>query len=465
MEELESIDVGWSKIEFEKVSLGDPRLDRRLIKLAEQLSGNLQVPISHATGDWASAQGAYRLFDNDKVGAKEIFAPHQERTKERISHEDFILAIQDTTYLTFPYGKDIKGLGPVGDRVNDDRGLILHHTMAVTREGLPLGFLTQDIWTRPEAKPELHHKQRPFEEKESYRWVESIRETYRCVPPETTVVTVCDREADVYEFLQEADEQGFSVLVRASRDRGLADTPEERLFERLEKAEVLGTIELAVPRQGKRERTAILEIRSTVVTLRPTHRKNKKLNPLTISVVSVREVNCPPKEQPLVWRLLTNVPVGSFEDAVERINWYRRRWHIELCHRILKTGCTVEDCLLESVGGLTKYLALFSIIAWRIFWLTYMARLQPNASPDLVISKHEQQVLKCFAKAVPAAKRELRTVKETVLAIAMLGGFLNRKNDGPPGPTPIWRGWQLLQNLSLNFDLNAAAHIFNGKTT
>lgn len=455
------IDSGWSEIEFQDLSLGDKRLDKRLRKIAEQLSGKLQAPIYQAAGDWASAQAAYRLFENEKVKPEGIFSCHRERTKSRIEGESLILAIQDTTHITFSHGKSVEGLGLIGDRVSDARGLILHHTLATTAQGLPLGFLTQDIWTREgyNEQGEYESWKRPIEEKESNKWLEALRETAGAVPETTKVITVCDREADIYEFLQEATKLGSSILVRASADRRLENAQEQLLFERLSTAEVLGTIELSLPRYEKRERTAQLEVRLASVILSPPRRpKGSALTSLKFSAILVKEINCPAKEIPLEWKLITNVPTVSFEDAVERIRWYRSRWLIEVLHRILKTGCEVERCLLESVDGLAKYLSLFCVIAWRIFWLTYIARIQPNASADLVLSQHEQMVLQCFVKPSnrPSFKHNLSTAKEVVLAIAMLGGFLNRKNDGKPGPTPIWRGWQYLQYMALNFDQQRA---------
>jgi len=460
---MEAIDRGWSELEFEGLDLGDGRLEKRLMKVAEQLSSKLQSPIYDAAGDWASAKGAYRLFDNEKVSAEKIIEPHLTQTLSRIAKEEVVLAIQDTTFLTFSEGKKVKGLGPIGDSKTSAEGLILHHTLAVSESNLPLGLLTRKVWGRDgfSQQTEKERWRTPIENKESYRWIEALRETHRLVPQSTKVVTVCDREADIYEFLQEASLFNAQILIRASANRNLNDSGEQRFFERLKTLPVVGSIELSLPRHEKRDTKAILDVRLGSITFAPPERPGKsRLTPLTFFGILVTEPNPRDPKNPLEWKLITNVPTASFEDAVQRIVWYRLRWQIEVLHRILKTGCDVEGCLLESKDRIIRYLALFSVIAWRIFWLTHIARVEPNAPALSVVSKRELEVIRTFSRRVPENKKKLNTAKEVILAVAMLGGFLNRKNDGRPGPTPIWRGWQLVQQLAINLDRKEAKRVF-----
>lgn len=460
---MEAIDGGWSEIEFQGVSLGDKRLEKRLRSVAEQLSSKLQSPIYDAAGDWKSAKAAYRFFDNEKVTAAKLLAPHVSQTMSRIAKEEIILAIQDTTFFNFSQGKQGRGLGPIGDRQSKAEGLILHHTLAVSSSGLPLGILSQKIWAR-EGFNEQTEQERwatPIELKESYRWLEALRETDRLMPQSTKVITVCDREADIYEFLQEASLLDAHILIRASANRRLDDSAEEYFFDRLKTLPIVGSIELSLPQHEKRNRTVVCDVRLGAITLTPPARPGKStLTPLTFYGILVTEQNPTDKNEPLEWKLITNVPTTSFDEALERIRWYRLRWQIEVFHRILKTGCDVEGCLLEAKDRIVRYLVLFSIIAWRIFWLTHIARVNPNAPALSVISKQELDVLRTFTKPNPSLKKELSTAKEVVLAVAMLGGFLNRKNDGRPGPTPIWRGWQLLQQLAFNLNKSEAKKVF-----
>lgn len=460
---MEQLDQGWSEIEFSGLSLGDRRLEKRLCKVAEQLSSNLQAPIYAATNDWCSAKAAYRLFDNQKVTPERILKPHTAQATGKIAKEELVLAIQDTTFFNFSRGKKSKNLGPIGDSTSKAQGMILHHTLAVTPNNLPLGVLTQKIWVRDGFKEQTEEERwrTSIEDKESYKWLEALRETHRLVPKSTRVVTVCDRESDVYEFLQEATLLNAEILIRASADRKLAYTKEEHFFERLQNFPIIGSIELALPQDEKRGKKVCFDIRIGSITFAPPERAGKsKLTALTFYGVLVTEQNPVNEAEKLQWKLITNVPTLTLDDAIERVLWYRCRWQIEVYHRILKTGCEVEGCLLEDKKRIERYLVLFSIIAWRIFWMTHIARVEPKAPALDILAKQELDVLKVFTKPSPSFKTELATAKDVILAIAMLGGFLNRKNDGKPGPTPIWRGWQLIQQLAMNINKSQAKKVF-----
>ncbi len=463
MKEFENLDSGWSESEFQGLSFGDNRLERRMLKVAEQLSSNLQSPIYAATKDWASAKAAYRLFDNSKVTAENILEPHRAQTIARLNKEELVLAVQDTTYLNFSRGKQSKSLGPIGDSTTSAQGMILHHTLALTPENLPLGVMTQKIWVREgiSEKTEYEKKKTPIEEKESYKWIEALRETIELVPQTSRVVTVCDREADVYEFLTEASALKAEILIRASANRSIINEPEQLLFDKVSSAPIIGTVELSIPKHERRNNKVVFDLKVASATLSPPARPGRSsLAPLTVFCILACEQTPVNESEKLEWKLITNIPIQSLDDALEKILWYRCRWQIEVYHRILKTGCDVEGCLLEARDRITRYLVLFSVIAWRIFWMTHIARVEPNAPACSILSRHELDVLKVFTKENKSIKKDLSIAKEVVLAIAMLGGFLNRKNDGKPGPTPIWKGWQLLQQLAMNLNKERAKAIF-----
>lgn len=463
MEEFENPDKGWAAIEFEGLSLGDKRLEKRLLKVAEQLSSNLQLPIYAATKEWASAKAAYRLFDNEKVCAEKILAPHRAQTIARILQEELVLAIQDTTYLNFSRGKKSKSLGPIGDSISQAQGMVMHHTVAITPSNLPMGILSQKIWVRDGFNEQTDSEKwkAPIEEKESYKWIEALREVTEIVPRTTRVITVCDREADIYEFLSEAKALNADILIRACSDRNLAEEPEQRLFNKLSTLPVIGVAELSLPRHDRPNCKVTFDIRVGAVTLAPPQRYGvSTLEPLKMFCILASEQSPVNENEKLEWRLMTNIPVLSLDDAIEKILWYRCRWQIEVYHRILKTGCDVEGCLLEERDRITRYLVLFSVIAWRIFWMTHIARVNPNAPASTILSKRELDVLHVFTKENTCFKNNISTAKEVILAIAMLGGFLNRKHDGKPGPTPVWRGWQLLQMLAINLNKERAKAIF-----
>lgn len=145
---------------------------------------------------------------------------------------------------------------------------------------------------------------------------------------------------------------------------------------------------------------------------------------------------------------MTNVSVKTYEDAIERLNWYKRRWDIEVYHKVIKSGCKVEDCRLQSADRLIPYITLCSIIAWRLFWITKINRVSPDAPGTIILEEYELEALyvKTHRKKLP--EDSVPTVREVVRWIAQLGGFLGRKGDKEPGITAIWRGWKELETIS-----------------
>ena len=465
--EIVAIDEGWVEAEFEGISLGDPRLEKRVLVIAEKLSAKPQAPIHYASEDWKNAKAAYRFFDNEKVSSQKILEPHQQHTVQRVLQEPIILAIQDTTYLNFNHGIGAKGLGPIGEKVKDAHGLIMHTTLAVTPTALPLGILNQKIWAR-EGYKDVSAKERylaPIEEKESYRWIEALRQTKSAVPQSTRIITVCDREGDIFEFLQEANALKSEVLVRASVDRRILSQKKQYFWKFLEKQPTAAIIEVELPQIGKKSRKATLEIRVAKVTFRPPKKKStKKLKPLILYGILAREKCNRKTKNQVEWMLLTNIPTISFDDAAQRIAWYRCRWQIEVFHKILKSGCEVERCLLKTSTRLERYLTLFSIIAWRLFWLTHISRVSPRAPAKTVVTQLELETLQAYTLRSPTFKYNLTTAKEVVLAIAIMGGYLHRKNDPTPGPLVLWRGWQRLQDMTIIYQSPIGKTNLNGAT-
>lgn len=418
-----------------------------------------QAAIPQACGDWAGTKAAYRLFENPKVKPAALLAPHQRHTAERMARYPLIVGIQDTCYLNYTSHSSTQGLGFIGAEADEQLGLIMHSTMAVTPDGLPVGVFTQQIWAREAADPERDAEARrrlrrrtPIAAKESGKWLTALNEAEARRPAQTTLVHVCDSEADVYEMFQEADDHGAKLLVRASHDRAVAETG--RMREVLSQRPVSGHLTVEIPAEpGRAARTATVEVRYGDVTLRPPYRAPEceaDLRPLTLSLVWVHEIGAPGTvSDPLDWLLVTNVPVTSFLEAIERVKWYRVRWHIDVFHRVLKSGCHVEDCQLDRVDKLQRYLSLKSVIAWRLFWMVQVNRSQPEAVCTVVLSEAEWQALYIAIHRTAQLPEQPPTVRQVVRWIAQLGGFLGRKHDGEPGVTVIWRGWQRLHDLTI----------------
>ena len=266
----ERVDAGWSVREFDGVDLGDVRLNRRLLTLAETFGAHPQAPINQASADWQSTKAAYAFFANPHALPAEILLPHQQRTLERMAAHPLVLAIQDTTFLNYTHHPATTGLGPIG---GGQRGLVMHSTLAATPQGLPLGVLDQQIWARPEPeKGAKRAKRRPIAEKESHKWLTALRETVSLTPSEIRLVTIADREADIFAFLAEADELSAEYVIRAAQDRRLAGEV-ELLWAQMAKQEVVGTVTVEVAaRGGRAARQAELQVRVAQLTLQPPQR-------------------------------------------------------------------------------------------------------------------------------------------------------------------------------------------------
>ena len=450
----------WTEIEFAGVDLKDKRLNKRCREIAEAKAEQIGAPINQACGDWASTKAAYRFFRNPKVTPEKIIAPHCAQTVERMKAYKVVLAVQDTTYFNYTHHPQTKGLGAIGNKKQKQRGFGMHSTVAVTPEGLSLGTLTQTFFTRPigEAshKPNELRKQ-PIEEKESHRWIEALEQTLELAPAGTEVVTVCDREADIYEMFVVAQEKAAPLVVRARSDRCLeGEESVHKLRAKLERRPVAGELVVEITRnQSRKKREATVSIRYAKVSLRPPWRPGeKKLPRVTLYGILVREEN-PPEgiEEPIEWLLLTNVVVTDFDTAVTVVGWYCCRWQIEVFHKIIKSGCKVEDCRLETAARLQKYIALMCVVAWRLHWLTYLNRTDPDAPCTLALTTAEWQVLYMYIQRSTKFPDRPPTVHQAVRWIAQLGGFLAREADGEPGITVVWRGWQRLQDMVVLWEL------------
>lgn len=446
----------WCDSEFAHLDLGDSRLNSRLVQTAINLSAQPSASINRACQDWADSKAAYRLFDNEQVTADKILSPHQERTQQRMREHALVLAIQDQTFVNYTDRPQTTGLGPIRSPASQLFGLIMHTTLCVTPQGVPLGVLAQQVWARSEEKKGLiksELRNQPIEEKESYQWVQALEQTITLAPDGTQVVTVGDRGADVYELFVRAHALQTGVLVRVAQDRVLQDEKAKKLRAHVQAAPIAGYIKVHVPeKENEPERVAVVAVRFRSTTLKPPWRPQSPdkapLPALDMDIVLAQEVDPPADVTPLEWLLLTNVPVHDFEDAVERIQWYRCRWHIEVFFKVLKSGCCIEACRLRTASRLIRFLALCSIIAWRLFWITQLNRHCPDMPCTAMLTEHEWQALYAKIYRLTALPTQVPTVRQAVRWIAQLGGFLARKRDGEPGVTVIWRGWQRLQDIA-----------------
>lgn len=460
-------EADWVLEEFAGVDLGDKRRTDRLLEVVTRLAQRPEASIAQAGGsDWASLKATYRLLENRAVTHEALLSGHVASTWERVAawgadRAGVVLAIQDTTELDFSTHRATRGLGQIGNAYG--LGLLAHSTLACTDEGVPLGLLAQAVWARPAASglSKAQRKGRPIEEKESYKWLAGLQAvvTGRAhagapegLPP---VVVVSDAESDVYAYFGAPRPAGVDLLVRAAQDRLTAGEDPPVLLRTLLGRQAASAPEaVAVPRhQGHPARTAHVVLRWTDLTLPAP--KRRTTDAVTLWAVWVREEDPPDGAEPLDWLLLSSLPVLTLADAQERVRWYRLRWGIEVWHHVLKSGCAFEQRQLASAENLTRALALYDVIAWRILYGTLLARVAPEIPCTVLLEVQEWQALYCAVHKTPTPPSTPPTLGQARRWLAELGGFIGRASDGEPGVLVLWRGLTRLVDLTTMYQVFA----------
>ncbi|MHC4067181.1 MAG: IS4 family transposase [Planctomycetota bacterium] len=451
----------WIEAELGGANLGDARLTARLLRMTGTFYAKPTANIPQACGSAMAAKAAYRFLDNETVEWQAILQPHYDATVERLADQRLVLVAQDTTTLNYSSHPNTEGLGPIGTDSEKVRGLMVHDTLALTPQGTPLGLLNVQCWAREGigSRHERHNK--PIEGKESWKWVESYRAVSavqkRC--RKTCLVVVADREADIHEVFAEQNRtpRAAQLLIRAerSRNRKVLDDDEtcEFLWSLLERQEIIGRREILVPPSEKRAaRQATLAVRSVPVTLRPPKRK-AEMPAVRVWAVLAREIAPPDGVEGLEWMLLTTVEVKDKDDAYERLEWYARRWGIEVYHRILKSGCRIEARQLENAHRLCNCLAIDMIVAWRIHHLTTLGQETPDVPCTVYFTDSEWKALATFTTRTKTPPDRPPSLNEAVRLLGKLGGHLARVGDGHPGSEVLWRGMARLTDIEIAYNL------------
>jgi hypothetical protein len=448
----------WINSEFFDAPLADTRLEYRLKILVNSFYNNPGSHIPEACGSYAATEAAYRFFANKRVNPEVILMGHRDSTIKRMKKYETVLAIQDTTDFDYKDHPATRNLG-THSLSEEAIGFLNHTTLAVSESGVPLGILSSEIWTRDpeEFGKSKERKSLLTEDKESQKWLTALDLSLRDTPKYTKVVTVCDREADVYDFFHKAITEEKHLLVRvAQKTRKLGDGT--KLIEKIQSQSISGQIITNIPRdvENKRPpRDISLNIKYCPVSIKaPKGRVGSHLLPdLDLYLVSAEEATPPEGEEPISWLLMTTIPVESLDQAVEKIRWYKQRWKIERYHHVLKSGCKVEELQLEEADHLENALAVYSVVAWKLLWVKLESEENPEASCDVVLQEHEWQALCCVTDKNPIPPEQPPTLEEAVLMIAKIGGFLGRNCDGKPGTQVIWRGLRRLHDIALGWQV------------
>jgi hypothetical protein len=445
----------WAQVNFGTCELGDKRRTQRLVKVAADVANNPGASFPDQMATWSDLKAAYNLFDCDDVTFEAIARPHWELTKRRPPGR--YLIIGDTTELDFGYYREVLGLGPTGN--GGGLGFLLHNALLVeaTKKEI-IGVAGQTIHYRPKAKATKSKREnaskRLKRKRESEVWgivVDQIGP-----PPEGVEwIHVFDRGADNFEVYCHLLQQRSGWVIRASQlNRNILAGQDEKgmkLSKYLHKLELQGTYDLILrARPDQPARTAKLQVRVGSIKMPAPHFKSSWVRQhapksIAMNVVHVVEVDPPAGVEPICWVLLTSLPVNTFEQAWEIIEYYEARWLVEEYHKAIKTGCRVTKRQLKTAERLEAMVGLMSVVAVRLLSLKSLARTSPDIPAERVVPRVWLQILK-------AARKNLNRVHDLTVGqfyreVAKLGGFLGRKGDGEPGWITLWRGWEKLNNF------------------
>jgi len=443
----------WAEAELGQASLGDQRLRRRLLQIARDTYARPQSNIpQRCDGDRAKTKAAYRFFDHEQVSMEAVLQSHYAATAARLAQHPVVLVPQDTTSLNYSTHPATQRLGSIGTEAQQIIGLLVHDTMAFNLEGTPLGLVDVQCWARDPKQFGKRHRRRklPFEQKESVKWLRSLQALERMQRqcPQTQLVSVGDREADIYELFLWATQEPERprLLIRAEQNRRM---PGEHgyLWEHMAAQPLGGIKEVQLPRRDQRpRRIARLQVRYGAVELR-CPRNGPRMPNVRLWAIGVRESGPPAGQEAVEWMLLTTLPVESFETACEKIDWYVKRWGIEVFHRTLKSGCKIENRQLGHADRIEGCLAIDLVVAWRIFHLCKLGRETPEAPCTVFFEEIEWQALVGFVHKDPIPPARVPPLREALRMTAKLGGFLGRKGDGEPGTQTLWLGLQRLDDI------------------
>jgi len=420
----------------------------------------IDASVRQASTNRALEVGAARFFRNARVTPREMLETATRRTAAAAAGKH-VLILQDTSEINYQAkAKRKRGLGKVGN--GEDVGLFVHPALAVdAATGAALGIAGATIWRRRKAKAK-NYQELPIETKESFRWLDTALKARDALGEAACVTVIADREADIYELFARVPDARTQVLVRAEHDRALKTGG--RLYHALESAPEAGRIEFELEaRPGRPKRKVTLAVRYTEVALRRPSKGSDRRDPpaLRLNAIEAREIDPPPGEPPILWRLLTTHEVASLADAVRMIDFYRLRWNIEQLFRTLKSqGFDIEECLIADGEALENVAVVILIAACQVIQLVRARGAQGETQDaSLVFSPAEITVLKAVIKEYEGKTEKqknrfaLGSLAWAAWAIARLGGWKGYASERPPGPITFANGLRRFQAIFEGFQL------------
>jgi transposase-like protein len=460
--------TSWIDEEVAESQFADVRLSKRFKLLIERLAEGIGETIPMACQDWANTKAAYRFLSNPRVSEEDILAGHFQSTADRFrSTQGLVLVLHDTTEFSFrrEHPEPIGSVGVVGgrrDRTGQAQfyttcGMLMHSSLVLTTQGLPLGISAVKFWTRKEfkgtnaLKKKINSTRVPIEEKESVRWLDNMKQTTALLADPERCVHIGDRESDIYELFSTAHDIKTHFLVRSCVDR-LAGDGHHTISEEMDAVDLKALHQITVRDRKGQPTTAVLELRYRRIRVLPPIGKQKRYPELRLTVIYAHERDTPKGRDRIDWKLITDLPVSSPLQAIEKLEWYASRWKIETFHKILKSGCKAEESKLRTAERLVNLIAVFCILSWRIFWMTMLQRSTSDGPTPIAFTDTECQLLDHLVPDPVNARSTKKTLSAYIIKVARLGGYLARTNDPPPGNIVLWRGLSRLTDIVLGFE-------------
>ena len=440
----------WAEREFYGAELWDKRCNASLVRIGHALCDNAGMAFSSACGESLRQSGS-AIFCHPDTSLEKLQKSHYEETAKRSREYDRVIVAQDTSFLDYSTHHATKGLGPIDTR-GRTRGLLMHSGLVLSTQGLPLGIIGQQIWARSDEIGKRHQrKDLPIEQKESNKWLQGLDWANRRLSSESCEVCVVgDAESDVFELMCAQRAANVEIIIRATQARNvmvLVSGKQQRMLlpQALEHLQSVGTKQVVIQRQNKSVAVDLKLSIGRIEVCAPKHYPAaRKGDTVVMSVVYAQEiaVGSSHEEEPIEWILLYSGTVTSYEHACQIVEEYACRWTVERLHYTLKSGLKIEKIQFGDAKTLSNAIAVYSVVAWRMMWLTYFSRSNPDAKPQDVVDEESIQVLEA------ATKRKLSTSGQVVIAIAKLGGYKGpTRNYRDPGLKVLWIGWSKLMAM------------------
>jgi hypothetical protein len=384
----------YPKDDFAEVDFGDKRLNKRLQQFVENATQKADKSILGSGKGRSEAKGFYRLLGNERFDMEQMVGIVTGAALSRMSGT--VLLIQDTTDINLNSHKKTEGLGYCSEHV---RGIKLHSCIAVSPDGVPYGLVSQSYDTRPEAKSTLTKAEkagRSIEEKESYRWLETLKDSTSIIPDGVHFIAVCDREGDFYELYSEAKSLDVDFIIRVTHDR--RSDANEKIATKIRQTKALGNVTVNIPRDSRKgapARETAMEVASCQVNiLKPESVHDDEIEAkLSINLVRITELSPPNAQEPIEWIIATSLPVFTVSDVMAIVEHYIQRWKIERFHYVLKSGMGAEKIQQRTYERIKPVLFIYSVIALYIMTVTYIGRIMPDAPCSIFFDDDEWKVL------------------------------------------------------------------------